>query len=387
MGLRILVTSPAGYGHIHPLVPLARALVERGHEVRWATPADGVPRVEQAGFRTIQAGPPGLTNLVEVLRDHPEILRLPVTERGDVMFGKLFGERSTPPILEDLAPVALEWRPQLVLSDAAELAGPIVAAELGVPGVTKGFGPLLPERRVANAGADVAESWRSRGLEPRPYGGMFDHLYLDIYPPALDRGPAPHIPRRQLLRPEVDDGRLDPAAALPLPTARPDAPLVYVTMGTVFNAPGPFLAVLEALAQLPVRAIVTVGPQGDPAALGSQPPHVRVERYVPQTALLPHCATVVSHAGSGTVLATARLGLAQLCLPQGADQHLNADAIAVVGAGLALLAEDATVEAVRDALDRLLREPSFAAAARDVAASIESMPAPDEVAAVLESLA
>jgi len=385
--LRILVTSPAGYGHIQPLVPLARALVERGHEVRWATPADGVPRVQQAGITVIPAGPAGLTDIAAVMHAHPELGLLPVQDRGDVLFGKLFGERSTPPILEDLAPVALDWQPHLVLSDAGELAGAIVASELGVPNVTKGFGRLLPERRFANAGADVADLWRSRGLEPRPYGGLFDHLYLDIYPPVLDRGAAPHIPRRELLRPDVDDGHVDPGAALPLPAARADAPLVYVTMGTVFNAQGPFRAALDALARLPVRAVVTVGPQGDPDALGSQPAYVRVERYVPQTALLPHCAVVASHGGSGTVLAAARFGLPQLCLPQGADQFLNADAIVAGGAGLSLSPDEATADAVGDALDRLLHQPSFAEAASGVAASIASMPSPHDVAATLEALA
>ena len=104
----------------------------------------------------------------------------------DVRFGKMFGAIAAPSILTDLVGVALEWRPHLVVADAAEFAGHIVAAELGVPSVTKGFGPLLPERRVAAAGEEVAPLWRSRGLEPRPYGGSYDHWYLDIYPPALD---------------------------------------------------------------------------------------------------------------------------------------------------------------------------------------------------------
>ncbi len=103
------------------------------------------------------------------------------------MFGKLFGAVAAPPMLAELVPVALEWKPDLVVSDAAEFAGHIVAAELGVPSVSKGFGPLLPERRVAAAGQEVAPLWRSRALEPRPYGGSYDHLYLDSYPPELQR--------------------------------------------------------------------------------------------------------------------------------------------------------------------------------------------------------
>ena len=157
-------------------------------------------------------------------------------------------------------------------------------------------------------------------------------------------------------------------------------------MGTVFNDPGPLRVVVTALAGLDVRVLVTVGPQGDPAALGDQPDHVRVERYVPHGAVLPQCAAVVSHGGSGTALAALSLGLPQPCLPQGADQFLNARAVVSAGAGLSLHPGEATVEAVRDAVARLLEEPSLTAAAGRVAASIESMPSPDEVAGVLESL-
>src|SRR5262249_43735826 len=160
------------------------------------------------------------------------------------------------------------------------------------------------------------------------YGGSYDHLYLDIYPPALQTQPSTHVRARELLRPVTDDGHVKTSSPLPLPDTRSDAPLVYVTMGTVFNDPEPLRVVLAALAELDVRVLVTVGPQAAPAVVGTQPAHVRVERYVPQTLVLPHCDVVVSHARSGTVLAALTLGLPQACLPQGADQFLNAGAVA-----------------------------------------------------------
>lgn len=386
MGMRVLITTPAGFGHVHPMVPLAQAMLARGHDVLWAAPADGVGRVERTGIRAVATCPAGLTRPDDVRRRYPELDALPPVEVPDVLFGKMFGATATPPMLAQLVPVAFDWRPDLVVADAAEFAGHIVAAELGVPSVTKGFGPLLPERRVAAAGDEVAGLWRSRGLEPRPYGGSYDHLYLDIYPPELPARDATHVPRRQLLRPAVDDGQLETAAPLPLPRARPDAPLVYVTMGTVFNDPAPLEVVLEALGRLEVRALVTVGPEADPAVLGARPSHVRIERYVPQSLVLPHCDVVVSHAGSGTVLSTLTLGLPQLCLPQGADQFLNGAAVASAGAGISLMPGQATADAVGDAVARLLGEPSFGDAADRVRASIASMPSPSQVAATLETL-
>ncbi|HKA94442.1 MAG TPA: nucleotide disphospho-sugar-binding domain-containing protein [Acidimicrobiia bacterium] len=225
----------------------------------------------------------------------------------------------------------------------------------------------------------------ARGLEPRQYGGSYEHLYLDIYPPALESASSAHIPRRQLLRPVTDDGA-DESSPLPLPAAPSDAPLAYVTMGTVFNDPAPLVAVVAALSELDVRVLATVGPRADPAALGSLPANARVERYVAQGRVLQHCSVVVSHAGSGTVLSTLTLGLPQLCLPQGADQFLNADAVAFAGAGISLTPDETDPDAIRDAVARLLDDRSFRDAAGRVSASIVSMPSPDEVAAVLETL-
>jgi len=158
-------------------------------------------------------------------------------------------------------------------------------------------------------------------------------------------------------------------------------------MGTVFNDPESLRMVLAAIGELHVRALVTVGPQADPAVLGTQPAHVRVEAYVSQARVLPHCDVVVSHGGSGTTLATLAHGLPQLCLPQGADQYLNAAAIASSGAGISFLPGDGSVVAVREEVARLVGDSSFRAAASRVSASIASMPSPYYVARVLEELA
>lgn len=385
MAPKVLVTTSGGTGHVHPMVPLAHALVARGHDVLWALPDRSVAQVEQAGLRAVGVTSMPPVHPPQVVEQFPELRELSPAERPEHLFAKLFGALMAPPMLAGLTPVAYDHRPDLVVSDAAELAGPLVAAELGIAGVAKGFGPLLPEARMARAAEEVAPLWRSRGLEPRPYGGMYDHLYVDPFPYGLMQPAAPHVPHRQPMRPVSWTGPTD--GPVPLPTEREDRPLVYLTMGTVFSDAGLLRELVGALAQLDVRLLVTVGPQTDPAALGDQPAHVRVERYVPQVALLPLCDVVVSHAGSGTAVSALEHGLPQLCLPQGADQFLNAAAIASAGAGLSLAPGEATAEAVRDAVSRLLADGAFRQEALRISRSITQMPAPDEVCEVLERLA
>lgn len=94
--MRVLFTTPGGWGHIHPTVPLARAMVERGHELVWAVPARSAEQVERAGFdaaATSDAPPVGPRELVAA---YPELLEHPPEERPDHMFSKLFG--ALPPL-------------------------------------------------------------------------------------------------------------------------------------------------------------------------------------------------------------------------------------------------------------------------------------------------
>jgi MGT family glycosyltransferase len=170
------------------------------------------------------------------------------------------------------------------------------------------------------------------------------------------------------------------------PIVSGDRPLVYVTFGTVFNDPGLFSSAMAAIAGLDVDVLVTVGPAADPAALGRVPPNVRVARYIPQTAVLPHCAVVASHAGSGTFLASLGLGIPQLCLPQAADQFINAGQGAAAGAALTIGPAEASAHAIGEALRRLLGEPAFALAARRIGEEMAAMPGPADVAAGLEAL-
>jgi MGT family glycosyltransferase len=158
-----------------------------------------------------------------------------------------------------------------------------------------------------------------------------------------------------------------------------------VTFGTVFSNNAALSAVIEAAYELSVRAVVTVGPDGDAAALGPQPPNVHVARYIPQDQLLPHCSAVVSHAGSGTFLAALAAGLPQVCLPQAADQFLNAAACHRSGAGLSVEPGEATPEHVTAALSRVLSDAAFRTAAERLSREIAAMPSPHDVAELLHS--
>jgi UDP:flavonoid glycosyltransferase YjiC (YdhE family) len=281
-------------------------------------------------------------------------------------------------MLTDLLPAARAWRPDLLVCEQAELAGPIVATLLGVPNVTHGFGHPLPAHRVERAGEAMAGLWEEHGLTAPPYAGTYEHAYVDIYPESLKAYPNPHIGRRIAARAHSAGGR----------RARAGRPLIYVTFGTVFNKDLETIGtVVEGVRDLAVDVLVTLGPGADPAALGPQPGNVEVRDYVPQEETLARATAVVSHAGSGTFLAALAHGLPQLALPQAADQFLNAHAGAKAGVAREVPPDEITAARVRDELGQVLGDPSIAAAAAALAREIAAMPDADAVAAHLEEIA
>jgi UDP:flavonoid glycosyltransferase YjiC (YdhE family) len=153
---------------------------------------------------------------------------------------------------------------------------------------------------------------------------------------------------------------------------------------TIFNVTeGAFGAAVEALRALDVRALVTVGPRGDVNAFGELPARIAVANYVPQHLTLAYADVVVSHAGSGTFLATLGQGIPQLCLPQAADQFNNATAGAASGAAIELAPEAVNPTRVKVAIETLLGDGKYLDCARRVAADIAAMPSPDEVASII----
>lgn len=386
--MRILITSSPPIGHVHPVVPLARSLVAANHDVLWATGRDACSLVEMAGLRAVEAGLPAQDRRDEYFRRFPEARELPPEQLPGHMFPRLFGTIAAPAMLHDLLRIVEDWRPDVIVHEAGELAAPIVAALLGVPNVCQGYGALVAPERMGSASDAVAPLWREAGLEPQEWAGAYQHLYLDIYPPSLRPLYGDYLTRRESMRPisfSTDFSTQPEAADMAEGDGRP---LVYVTFGTVFNNPGGlFRHAVEGVADLDVRVVVTVGPDGNPEAFGALPDNVSVYRYVPQTQLLPRCSLVVSHAGSGTFLASLDHGLPQLCLPQAADQFLNALQCAAAGAGLRIPPAEVTRESVRQAAAQLIGDERFRMNAQRIRNEIASMPLPATLVPVIEALA
>jgi UDP:flavonoid glycosyltransferase YjiC (YdhE family) len=369
--VRVLVTFAGGTGHLEPTLPVARALRGRGHDVAYACQADLLDGVRRAGFPAHDTG--GAT----VLSPTERRPLLPVDRAAEeevvrrAYTGRIARERATR--LHDLA---VAWRPDVVLRDELDFGAAVAAEVRGVPHaavtVIAAGGFVRPD--VVGEALDALRI--AHGLPPDS-GMLHRHLTVVPVPPSF-RDPSHPVPGRVV--------HIRPAGWTP---QKRGEPLVLVTLGTVFaqESGDLFARLLAGVRALPVEVLVTVGPALDPAEMGPQPPHVRVVQHVPLPEVLPRCAAVVSHGGSGTVVAALAAGVPCVVLPMGADQPLNADRCVALGVGRALDAATATPAEVREALVAVLEDPSYRSAAEAVRSEVAALPGAGRAAEELERLA
>jgi UDP:flavonoid glycosyltransferase YjiC (YdhE family) len=386
--VRLLFTSLGSFGHTFPLVPLALAARDAGHDVVFATSEDFLPQLRKAGLETAAAGlgikeafgqafaEAGRAGQWRPVSDVPPEVRAPIV-------GKVFGELMPKRFVADLLPVFDHVHPDLVVSEVGNSGGAFAAMKAGIPVVAHGFGRVSNDDLMVTHIRDAIRAHAADlGItvgEDLSFGGPF----IDVCPESVQEPGFLARTHRVPLRPV---GWSEPGE-LPAGVLDKRRPLVYLTLGTAMGHAGVLGSAIAGLSRLDVDVLVATGPTVDPAALGEVPANVRLEAWVPQSALLPHVDLVVHHGGSGTTLGAFGAGVGQLLLPQGADQFSNADAVLAAGVGDRLLGEDVTPDAVAEKAQRLLTDASVRSSAAALAAEVAAMPSPAEVAAQLPTLA
>jgi len=371
--MRALFTFTGARGHLEPLLPIALAARDVGHVVAVAgrpsiLTAASILGLEVFATATDRSRPAKRTPLLPVDLER---------EARDLRVGfALLNAREHAASVRELCEA---WRPDFLVCDEVDFGSMIAAERLGLPYasvVTLAAGSMLRPENLAES-LDTVRA--EHGLPPDPDLEMpRRHLVLAPVPPSF-RDPAfPTPPTLHAFRP----GLSAPAVV------ETDPPTVYFTLGTEFNLESGdlFERVLAGLGELRVAVIATVGSDLDPAVLGVPPDNVRVERYVPQSAILQHASAVVCHGGSGSVVGVLAHGLPLVLLPMGADQPQNAERCATLGVGRVLDVVAATPEDVREAVSAVLSDPSYRAAAERLRNEFAALPGPEHAVALLERL-
>jgi UDP:flavonoid glycosyltransferase YjiC (YdhE family) len=376
--MRVLMTTHRGAGHFGPMVPFAHALQRAGHDVLVAAPRSAAPMVARAGLdlHPFEEADPAAEAGV-----HQQVRSLPADEANELMLRDLFGRIRGGVALPAMVEAVAGWGADLVVHELSELAGPAAAERYGVPHARVGIGLAIGEHWGVGPLNEALDDLRAQiGAAGAP-SRLERSPYLTLAPPSLEF-PSPHLSRALRFR--------EPAGVRPLPDwwNGSDEPLVYVSFGSAapnFDFFGRLCrAVLDAVADLPLRILFTIGDQSDPEALGPLPRSVHVERWVPQADVMPHAAAMVGHGGSGSTLMAMAAGVPLAVVPLFADQPYNARRVSQIGAGIALEGGVEAVAEVPRAIRTLLEEPRYQHQARRVAAEMAALPPVDDAVRVLE---
>ncbi|ONI91996.1 hypothetical protein ALI144C_00225 [Actinosynnema sp. ALI-1.44] len=379
--MRVLVAGLANYGHIYPLLPFAVACRAAGHDVSFAVGEELLPVIRSAGFDGHPVGASVDWGMREAVRVEPEL-----AESGELTIAPVATEILAGRVVRELLPVLERAKPDLVVHEPYCPGAGLAARLAGIPVVSHIQGRSLPARMHDAVAGGLDAVWRENGGTASAPDWRAQ-TFLDFWPQSLHPDPPiVELANRYPIRPVAWSARGD---RMPDWVAGPRArPLVYVVFSTVFGLDdAAFAAVVRGAGELDADVLVAVGPRQDPEVLRQLPDNVSVERFVAQSAVLPHADVVVSHGGSGVFLGALEHGLPQLIIPCAADQFSNADDLVRVGAGLRMLPDDMTTGDVTDAIAALTHASAYRQAARSISREIAAMPEPAELVPVLTGLA
>ena len=369
--MRVLFATTRGAGHVGPLIPLATACLEAGHDVLVAGPEAAAPPVRRAGLPfSAVAEPPA----AEVAAAWAPVWRVASqAPDADYVIRELFGRFAAGAALADMLALVERFRPDVIVRETLEFSSAVAAERHDVPQVRFGIHLAAQtdtdHRFVAMAAPALAELRERAGLDAEPAAdAIVRSPVLTLAPRSADDPGVPEA--RGLHRFRVGE---------PPPAKLNGGPrLVYVSFGSEAGASGHFprvyRAAADALGELPIRVLIAVGERQDPAALGPVPANVRVERWVDQAEVLSRASAMVGHGGSGSTLAALTAGVPQAFVPLFVDGPRNARRVAELGAGIALGGPDDIGSGLADAVRRLLHDPRPRQAAEAIAAEIRALP-------------
>lgn len=317
--MRILFTFAGGNGHFQPLVPIAKNAQQKGHHVLFAGQKAMESMITAAGFlASVTSG--------ETLSTSPK--RRPLlpldSEREDRDLRDGFATRLTRQRASALISLCNDWKPDVVVCDEVDFGAMIAADYLNIPYASVlviASGSFIRTEVVGDALNKMRAEF---GLSPDPDLQMLHrNLVLSPFPPSF-RHPNFPLPFTAHSFNNQDHSHIE--SEFFQWRTDSDLPIVYFTLGTIFNLESGdlFEKVLLGLKDLPINVIATVGNEIDRNEFGQLPQNIQVEQYILQELILPNCTLVISHGGSGSVLGAMSYGKPMVLIPMGADQPHNA---------------------------------------------------------------
>ena len=393
---RIAVLSVPAYGHLNPVLPIVRRLVERGHQVTVYNEASFEPLIRTTGA-DFAAYPPvmHLEDFSRTLKDGNMIAWI------EMILG------ATGPLLWSLTRRLRKDPPDLLVFDGIAVWGEMLASKLRLPSVAIST-TFMSDAFARSAGEILRDLWAIVPLLPKfvwdatrvmPQGPLDLPHTLPLVPRRGDvtlmmTSREFHPPSRRrdeehfvfvgcaidpsTRRETFDFGQLD------------GRPLLYVSLGTLHHGnSGFFETCIAAFREFPGQVLVSVGRGTDLTRYASAPANFIFVETVPQLAVLERTSVFLTHGGLNSVHEALWHGVPMVAVPQQIEQLHNSAAMEAAGAGLVIDSEvkgrGIDAAALRNAVDRVMADrTTYAAAAARIGASLREGGGIEEAANIIE---
>jgi MGT family glycosyltransferase len=352
------------HGHTNPSLPLVRELVARGDEVAYYATAPFAAAIERAGARYRPYRNAFLSRLEQLPERMDELSWLLMQTTGDLLAHELETFRAERPdylVADSIAPWGQWIGEALRVRVVTSVSTFAINRRVLQYALSHGVRPKSPRLALSKMRYIAKSIWLARRIArrhgiagPGITGLVFGRSNLNI------------VYTSRLFQPfaETFDDRFQfvgPTVALPSERgAASSRPLVYVSLGTLFNADAAFFRnCFEAFRGMDVQVIMSIGSKVPAASLGPPPANVSVQAYVPQLDVLPRASAFVSHGGMNSVSESLYCGVPLLVVPQMGEQETVGRRVEELGAGVYLAKEKVTVERLRELVGRLLADDRF----------------------------
>ena len=390
--MKVLFTLLPATGSLQPLLPLAQAMVDSGHQVCFASAASFGPEIEQHGFESRPAGLDFLFSSPDYFRilvaeAAVEVPQLSGYERQAWVTNNLFIGAAGRRMLPDVVRLAEAWEADVIVRESSEYSGCVAAETVGIPhaSVAAPSDGALDLREVTR---DALDRLRLQAglVTDRSADMAYRYLHLCFGPPSFYGSDARFPTTAHFIR-HVDAPR--PAVSTQLRSKLDRArPIVLASLGTVFfRSPGLIEAIVAAIREEPVNLLVAIGPDQDPARLGLQPANVHIERYLPISELLPECDLFITHGGFNSVKEAINAAVPMLVIPIASDQHFSAERCQALGVGRVVPPQERTPEQIKRQALAILKDPAYRRRAMALSEEMAALPPLEHALALIERLA
>ena len=380
--MHIAFVSLGAFGHINPTLALVTELVKQGVRVTYFTTEAFRNIIEPTGAKFV-AVPSWMAE-----NDKHNDGEKKEDDGGVAAAVPFLFLNEAGAYIDTILDTLHDDKPDAIVHDFAGIAGTIAADNLNVPNVmlytsypsndsysvAAGFESCPADHPLRKAAAGIAAGYAEKyGCRVMTVKEIFDG-HGDFNLVMMQKKLVPNYE-------SFDDSFVFTGVQIGKRTAfgswkAPDngKPLLYSSLGTAFNNwPEYYPILFDAVRDLDINVFAALG-SIDPASLKDIPANVEVGQMVPQLDILSQASVFITHAGRGGTGEAIYYGVPMIAIPQMEEQAITARQIEKLGLGVAFLDKSAiTSEALKTAIQKLLTEPSYKAAAEQFSADMKTL--------------